>query len=248
MGKFLRLVPVVLIAAFQSGALHGQGNLLLKFNPSGDLFNQLLKEGMQADSATAQMFTAAGMLQEWKNWQVVENFTYGKDRGALTMITDLNALHPYFRDRIVELIRICKSKGIELAVVESFRTHAKQNEYKGMGRKYTNSGGGKSKHQYGLAVDVVPIVNGKAVWDNVVLWRRIGMVGERLGLRWGGRWKHPYDPGHFEWTGGLSSVHLAAGMLPRVPADKYPCLEEDMSTLREYWKEWETFQSATTRK
>ena len=34
---------------------------------------------------------------------------------------------------------------------------------KGMGRKYTNSAGGKSKHQYGLAVDVVPIVNGTAV-------------------------------------------------------------------------------------
>lgn len=117
-----------------------------------------------------------------------------------------------------------------------------------MGRKYTNSGGGKSKHQYGLAVDVVPIVNGKAVWDNVVLWRKVGVIGERLGLRWGGRWKHPYDPGHFEWTGGLSSVHLATGMLPPVPADKYPCLEEDMITLREFWKEWETFQSATSRK
>lgn len=245
MQKFLRFTLVVLITAFQSGALLGQGNLLLKLNPSGDLFIELAAD----DSLWIQApFTADEMLPEWKSWQVVENFTYGKDRGTLTMIADLNALHPYFRDKVVELIRMCKSKGIELAIVETFRTHAKQNEYKGMGRKYTNSGGGKSKHQYGLAVDVVPIVNGKAVWDNVVLWRKVGVIGERLGLRWGGRWKHPYDPGHFEWTGGLSSVHLATGMLPPVPADKYPCLEEDMITLREFWKEWETFQSATSRK
>lgn len=245
MQKFLRFTLVVLITAFQSGALLGQGNLLLKLNPSGDLFIELAAD----DSLWIQApFTANEMLPEWKSWQVVENFTYGKDRGTLTMIADLNALHPYFRDKVVELIRMCKSKGIELAIVETFRTHAKQNEYKGMGRKYTNSGGGKSKHQYGLAVDVVPIVNGKAVWDNVVLWRKVGVIGERLGLRWGGRWKHPYDPGHFEWTGGLSSVHLATGMLPPVPADKYPCLEEDMITLREFWKEWETFQSATSRK
>ncbi len=245
MQKFLRIALVVFIAAFQSGTLLGQGNLLVKLNPAGDLFRELVAD----DSTWMQApFTADEMLPEWKSWQVVENFTYGKDRGTLTMIADLNALHPYFRDKVAELIRVCKSKGIELAIVETFRTHAKQNEYKGMGRNYTNSGGGKSKHQYGLAVDVVPIVNGKAVWDNVVLWRRVGVVGERLGLRWGGRWKHPYDPGHFEWTGGLASVHLAAGMLPRVPADKYPCLEEDIVTLREYWKEWETLQSATTRK
>ena len=67
---------------------------------------------------------------------------------------------------------------------------------KGMGRKYTRSGGGKSKHQYGLAVDVVPIVNGEAQWDNLALWK-IGVVGERLGLRWGGRWRQ------FVWSRSL---------------------------------------------
>jgi len=138
----------------------------------------------------------------WKAWTTVENFTYGKDRGSLPMIADLNSLHPYFRDRVHELINACKAQGIELAVVESFRTHAKQSEYFGMGRKYTRSKGGKSKHQYGLAVDVVPVVDGVAQWDDIRLWRRIGVIGERMGLRWGGRWKAPYDPAHFEWTGG----------------------------------------------
>lgn len=189
-------------------------------------------------------------LTDWKKWSFVENYAFGKDRGDLPMITDLNSLHPYFRDQIVGLIKRCKAKGIELAIVEAYRTPSKQHEYKSMGKKYTNSAAGRSKHQYGLAIDVVPLVNGVAVWDNTALWRRVGVVGEKLGLRWGGRWRKPYDPGHFEWTGGLSSSHLHAGHLPMSPAfeQKYPCLQEDLAILRKYWSEWETSQSAITRK
>jgi len=187
-------------------------------------------------------------INGWQQWSFVQNFTYGKDRGAMPMITDLNALHPYFRDRIKQLFADCEAQGIRLAIVESYRTHAKQNEYKVMGRKYTNSGAGRSRHQYGLAIDVVPIIDSAAVWEDKALWKRIGVTGEKLGLRWGGRWKKPYDPGHFEWTGGLTSTNLIQGMLPPVPEDQYPCLQEDLKLLRKYWREWETAQSAITRK
>jgi hypothetical protein len=188
-------------------------------------------------------------LGGWKNWSFVENFAFGKDRGDLPMITDLNALHPFFRDRIIELIDACKRKGIELAIVETYRTPSKQHEYKSMGKKYTSSGAGRSKHQYGLAIDVVPIIDSVAVWDNATLWRKIGVTGEKLGLRWGGRWRKPYDPGHFEWTGGSSTYNLVAGKFPRVPQmENYPCLEEDLKILRKYWSEWEVSQSSLTRK
>ncbi|HEY3401904.1 MAG TPA: M15 family metallopeptidase [Ohtaekwangia sp.] len=186
----------------------------------------------------------------WKSWSFVENYSFGKDRGDMPMITDLNSLHPFFRDKVKQLILNCKANGIELAVVEAYRTHAKQHEYKVKGKKYTSSGAGRSKHQYGLAVDLVPIVDSVAVWDNTALWKKIGTTGEKLGLRWGGRWRKPYDPGHFEWTGGLTSTHLTAGMLPVVPnvEQAYPCLKEDIKQLRKYWSSWETSQSALTRK
>ena len=186
----------------------------------------------------------------WKNWKTVQNFTYGKDRGSLPMISDLNSLHPYFRDKIHELIRNCKAQGIELMVVETFRTHAKQAEYFGMGRKYTRSRGGKSKHQYGLAVDVVPVVNGVAQWDNIRLWRRVGIAGERLGLKWGGRWKAPFDPAHFEWTGGTTTTYLSRGGQPVIPKTKvelYPCLEEETALLEKYWQAWEVEQAVSAR-
>lgn len=180
----------------------------------------------------------------WKEWETVENFTFGKNRGDLKMITDLEALHPYFRDKINQLIQVCKSKGIEITVVESFRTKAKQAEYFGMGRKYTRSAGGKSKHQYGLACDVVPVVNGQPQWDDKVLWRKIGVEGEKLGLRWGGRWRTPYDPAHFEWTGGITTRELVAGTFPTPARHIYPCIEEDLQQLRIYWDAWEREQAS----
>jgi hypothetical protein len=115
-----------------------------------------------------------------------------------------------------------------------------------MGRKYTRSKGGNSKHQYGLAVDVVPIIDGKAVWENHTLWKKIGVNGERMGLRWGGRWRAPYDPAHFEWSGGITTIQLAKGMLPSIPRSKallYPCLGEEMKKLHQYWEVWETEQA-----
>jgi hypothetical protein len=119
-----------------------------------------------------------------------------------------------------------------------------------MGRKYTRSKGGKSKHQYGLAVDLVPIVDSVAVWDNTALWRQIGVTGEKLGLRWGGRWRAPYDPAHFEWTGGVSTYHLSNGALPYIPKSQsvqYPCIEEEVALLQKYWEAWEVEQAVSAR-
>lgn len=186
-------------------------------------------------------------LEAWKEWKLTENYSFGKDRGNLQMITDLQALHPYFRDKIAQLIVNCKKIGIEVSVVESFRTKSKQAEYFGMGKKYTRSSGGKSKHQYGLACDLVPIVNGNAQWEDKQLWKRIGMEGEKLGLRWGGRWRSIYDPAHFEWTGGLTSTHLSAGIFPKPSTQQYPCIDEDLNQLRKFWEAWENEQALMVR-
>jgi hypothetical protein len=76
------------------------------------------------------------------------------------------------------------------------------------------------------------------------------VIGEQLGLRWGGRWRHPYDPGHFEWSGGLQGTDLAAGMEPYIPKKDqlYPCLEHDLELLKKYWTSWEEHQSSMVRK
>jgi hypothetical protein len=216
-------------------------------------YNPLAKDTSKTSQSPAptEMKSVEDGITVWKQWKTVENHTFGKDRGNIPMIADLQSLHPYFRDKISILIANCKAKGIELAIVESYRTHAKQSEYYQMGKKYTRTPGGKSKHQYGLAVDVVPMVKGQPQWDNVTLWKRVGVEGEKLGLRWGGRWKSPYDPAHFEWSGGLTTTQLSAGVFPPVPntaLNKYPCIADDIKELRQHWQLWEAEQLALKKK
>jgi hypothetical protein len=248
----------LLIISYQKGLSQGckhftRVSYYSLFESTQPALADVLKNAAELDSikaAHAFSFVFEDTLAGWRNWKTVGNYTFDKNRGDIPMISDLNSLHPYFRDRIIELISRCKAKGIELAVVEGYRTRAKQSEYQNMGKKYTRTGAGKSKHQYGLAVDVVPIVNGKAQWHNKALWLKVGVVGEKLGLRWGGRWRRLYDPGHFEWTGGLEQQELAAGKTPVIPKqeERYPCLSYDLNLLKKFWENLEAEQSGIARK
>jgi peptidoglycan L-alanyl-D-glutamate endopeptidase CwlK len=243
--RFLFLIAVFISCSL---SLYGQSSSLSE-SEDFDYLGSVLDRSIRFDTTEMDAHFEAAVNEAWKEWTLVNNFEFGKDRGGLPMIADLRSLHPYFRDKISKLIAICKKRGIELAVVESYRTKAKQTEYFSMGKMYTQSRGGKSKHQYGLAVDVVPIIKGKPKWDDKALWKRIGSAGESLGLRWGGRWKSIYDPAHFEWTGGLSSYHLEKGIYPTLPnPSHYPCIEEDLEELQKNWSEWETEQSSLARK
>lgn len=53
----------------------------------------------------------------------------------------------------------------------------------------TNAACGQSKHNYGLAVDCVPMKLRRAVWNDNILWDKIGFIAERCELEWGGDWK-----------------------------------------------------------
>ena len=169
----LRLILCLLMIGYR--VTQAQGDFKTEFGILPYTENQRLEVSDLMKSFTPLPIPEINIdtIDTWKKWSIVENYSFGKNRGSIPMITELNALHPYFRDKISELIQICKSKGIYLVVVETFRTRSKQNEYKSMGKKYTRSVGGSSKHQYGLAVDLVPIVDSVAVWDNVALWRKI---------------------------------------------------------------------------
>ena len=58
---------------------------------------------------------------------------------------------------------------------------------------------GESKHQFGLAVDVVPMRYGVPMWTDDKAWEFLGRVIEEEfpELVWGGSWKHPDRP-HIE--------------------------------------------------
>ena len=56
-----------------------------------------------------------------------------------------------------------------------------------------------SKHIEGKAVDICPVRNGALFWNaSSEVWEIIGEIGEKNGLKWGGRWKDFKDSPHFE--------------------------------------------------
>lgn len=129
-------------------------------------------------------------------------------------------LHPAVAEKCRAFIALCQSNGIDILITSTYRDHESQDALYAQGRtatgkKVTNAKGGQSWHNWRLAFDVVPMRNGKPVWgtsgDDGVLWRKVGELGEQVGLEWAGRWKKFAEMAHFQWTGGLTLADLQAG-------------------------------------
>ena len=63
--------------------------------------------------------------------------------------------------------------------------------------------------------------NGKPVWgtiaaNDVALWAQVGVLGEKYGFEWAGRWKSFREMPHFQYTAGLKLADFKAGKLPEM--------------------------------
>lgn len=116
------------------------------------------------------------------------------------MNTSLDALAPEFKPKAIELLARCVEAGIAVRIINTKRTAEEQAAILARGASWVP----RSKHQDGLAIDICPYsvfdLKGpdKLQWDGGdPVWEKIGIIGEALGLRWGGRWGKK-DYGHFE--------------------------------------------------
>lgn len=120
----------------------------------------------------------------------------------------LEDLHPSIQPLAARLIVECRKAGIDLLIYCTYRSPAEQAELWELGRskpgrkvtwtrrsKHNNEANGKPA---ALAFDCVPLVGGKAAWDDDALYEEVGQIGMRIGLTWGGRWKGKCDKPHFE--------------------------------------------------
>jgi len=138
----------------------------------------------------------------------------------------LSDLHPALQAPAQAFIDECAAEGIDLLVTCTYRTGNEQDELYAQGRTkpgriVTNARAGQSSHNATLnglpaskALDVVPIRHGKPVWgtsgngidndpadddkDDLELWQRVGIIGDRHGFQWAGRWKKFKEYPHFE--------------------------------------------------
>lgn len=146
-----------------------------------------------------------------------------KDKLTLERI---QLLHPKLRDEANEIYdEICEALSGKAICRFGFtlRTFAEQDAIYAQGRTkpgkiVTNAKGGLSYHNYGLAIDIVLLVdkdnNGtfeSAVWDNKTDfdgdkksdWMEIVTIFKQHGWEWGGDWKFVDTP-HFQKTFGKS--------------------------------------------
>jgi len=129
----------------------------------------------------------------------------------------LDDLLPAVKVRVEAFIKAADDAGIDLLVTSTYRDNESQNALYAQGRTasgriVTNAKAGQSFHNYRCAVDVVPLVNGKPVWDTTYqVWQTIGKLGKEAGLEWAGDWKSFKEMPHFQYTGGLTLAKLKAG-------------------------------------
>ena len=152
----------------------------------------------------------------------------------------IDLLHPKLRAEVhtmyEEMCNALRGKAIP-RFAYTLRTIKEQNELYQKGRttagpKVTNAKGGQSYHNYGCAIDLVLIIEGKtASWDTltdfdgdkVSDWMECVAIAKKYGFEWGGDWKFVDKP-HFQKTFGKTISELLVA--PKFIQDniEYPTL------------------------
>jgi len=131
---------------------------------------------------------------------------------------NLEDLLPVVKARVDQFLTDAKNHGIDLLVTSTYRDHESQDALYAQGRTapgkiVTNAKGGESFHNFKCAIDIVPIVNGKADWDcSHPVWAKVAELGKAAGLEWAGDWTGSLkEMAHFQYTGGKTLHQLRAG-------------------------------------
>lgn len=129
---------------------------------------------------------------------------------------DIDDLLPVVAEKARAFVTACRAAGIEVIVTSTLRDHASQAALYAQGRTapgkiVTRAKPGQSWHNHACAFDFVPIVNGKAMWNDAKAFESCGIIAESLGLEWAGRWKRMRELAHCQYTGGLTLADLQAG-------------------------------------
>ena len=128
----------------------------------------------------------------------------------------LSDLNPKVKTLCEQFVASCAKQNIDILITSTYRDVESQNALYAQGRtmpgnKVTNAKGGQSFHNYHVAFDFVPIVNGKAQWNDMALFTKCGEIAESLGLEWAGRWTKFKEMAHCQYTAGLSLADFQAG-------------------------------------
>ena len=152
-----------------------------------------------------------------------------------TTLKRIKLLHPAIKAEVFEAYKFVNNKllgrGVRLRFAYTLRSFAEQNELFAIGRtklwdkngnrlgKITNAKGGQSYHNYGLAFDIVLLLDKdrdgnfeEASWntvadfdgDGIADWMEVINYFKNIGYTWGGDWKNFVDKPHLQKTFGYN--------------------------------------------
>ena len=140
----------------------------------------------------------------------------------------LEDLHPESRKKSTEFLKKAKSEGIDVLVYCTYRSEEEQQVLYMQGRLnrfgitleelnrkrrelglwelspaeakriVTNAKPWQSAHQFGVAIDLVPLHGGKPAWSDVETYKRLGEIAKEFELEWAGKWKRFREMPHFQ--------------------------------------------------
>lgn len=130
-------------------------------------------------------------------------------RARLALITAPKTVHPIVEKKARLILAEMTQRGYHTTIFQGYRPIEEQNRLYAQGRTtpgaiVTNAKGGQSLHNYGVAVDIVFVENGRPSWAAHHPWQLLGEIGKSYGFEWGGDWKSFQDRPHFQYTKGYT--------------------------------------------
>lgn len=117
----------------------------------------------------------------------------------------LTDLRPEAQQLVTPFLASCAAAELDVFPTCTLRTLAEQAALYAQGRTapgpvVTDARPGTSAHNYGLAIDVAIIVNGKLDWSGTsAVWKQVGALGVATGLEWAGTPGFPFvEYAHFQ--------------------------------------------------
>ena len=125
----------------------------------------------------------------------------------------INTAHPKLRSALLENYKEVSAllpPNVMLRFAYVYRTPEEQSKLFKQRPKVTNANSWQSIHNYGLAFDIVLIIDGKASWNVGKEWKMIANFFKSKGWEWGGDWIKFKDAPHFQMSFDLTWKQMKA--------------------------------------
>lgn len=130
---------------------------------------------------------------------------------------DLKELLPKVRDAAEAAVEECERAGLHPLITCTYRDGKEQDSLYAQGRtkpgpKVTNAKAGQSFHQYRVALDLYPVVNGKIDFSGgAPEWKEIAAIFIKHGFEWAFNWTKMKEKPHFQMAGGHPLSYFQKG-------------------------------------